>query len=211
MPANAIAPLPDKSSETFVWMWHLVKSIFLLQSEFFQMGLINAVWDPNCLNHGYIRKGKIGNLSFLSLSLTTTQSSWKHKNQTFTTHRRSAVYWLRDVELFFNYLSHCFHSKGRSWSLECWYVYFCLWVTRQHASVWTLVTTPRQHIYVQSQQAQFSLPHGITLPTPRFVMVQAPCLSLFLRESSSPQGDILNQPQFILEHFLIFLWLNTNS
>lgn len=143
MPANAIAPLPDKSSETFVWMWHLVKSIFLLQSEFFQMGLINAVWDPNCLNHGYIRKGKIGNLSFLSLSLTTTQSGWKHKNQTFTTHRRSAVYWLRDVELFFNYLSHCLHSKGRSWSLECWYVYFCLWVTRQHASVWTLVTTPR--------------------------------------------------------------------
>lgn len=191
MTANAIAPLPDKSSETFVWVWHLVKSIFLLQSEFFQMGLINAFWAPNYLNHGYFGKGKIGNLSFLSLSLNTSHSSWKHKNQVFTTHWRSAVCWLRDVDLFFNYLNHHLHSKGRSWCLEYWYIYFCLWLTRQHASAWTLVTTLRLTHLCTVTTSTVLTPSWDYIENPQ-VTVQALCLSLLLKESSSPQGDILN-------------------
>lgn len=44
-----------------------MKSLILQQC--FQIGFISTVWAPNCLKHGHVGKGTMGDLMFLSLPL----------------------------------------------------------------------------------------------------------------------------------------------
>lgn len=138
-------------------------------------------------------------LSFLSLSHHYLYQLEMPKNKIFTTRQKTGVCWLRDIELFFNYL----HSKWGAFKSIILTYLFLLLVTRQHTSTRTLATASRTtHLYDHNKHS-CSVPHS-----PFF---HGSSLPLFISEKIIiPTRDMLNQFLFILENFLFFLWLNIN-
>lgn len=117
-------------------------------------------------------------LSFLSLSHHYSYQLEMPKNKIFTTHQRTGVCWLRDIELFFNYLNHWLHSKGGAFKSIILTHLFLLLVTRQHTSAWTLSTASRTtHLYDHDKHS-CSVPHSLIISD-----CQPPVFSWFIPAS----------------------------